>query len=136
MILKTPPKGRRLSLYVDVREPAKFFRNARPTGVSNSQQKPGEFSVSPAPGTDGSPRPLAPNRRPSGDYSAVVPPVPIPNTEVKRCSPDDSASLGCAKVGRRQSHAPLFLPKERGSSLVSLERSTSGGGVEESRGAS
>ena len=42
------------------------------------------------------------NARSSGDNSAVVPPVPIPNTEVKRCSPDDSASIGCAKVGRRQ----------------------------------
>ena len=42
------------------------------------------------------------NSRPSGDLSAVEPPVPIPNTEVKRCSPDDSASIGCAKVGRRQ----------------------------------
>ena len=42
----------------------------------------------------------------SGDHSAVVPPVPIPNTEVKRCSPNDSASLGGAKVGRRQSYRP------------------------------
>src|SRR5579862_42167 len=40
--------------------------------------------------------------RPSGDTSAVAPPVPIPNTEVKRCSPDGSASLGCARVGRCQ----------------------------------
>ena len=40
--------------------------------------------------------------------SAVAPPVPIPNTEVKRCSPDDSASLGCAKVGHRQNYAPLL----------------------------
>ena len=38
----------------------------------------------------------------SGDHSAVDPPVPIPNTEVKRCSPDGSASIGCARVGRRQ----------------------------------
>ena len=38
----------------------------------------------------------------SGDHSAVAPPVPIPNTEVKRRSPDGSASLGCARVGRRQ----------------------------------
>ena len=38
----------------------------------------------------------------SGDISVVVPPVPIPNTEVKRCSPDDSTSIGCAKVGNRQ----------------------------------
>ena len=44
--------------------------------------------------------------RPSGDLSAVEPPVPIPNTEVKRCSPDDSASIGCAKVGRRQYPRP------------------------------
>src|SRR5689334_18835511 len=53
-------------------------------------------------------------RQPSGDPSAVAPPVPIPNTEVKRCSPDDSASLGCAKVGRRQSYAPLLGNKEWG----------------------
>ena len=38
----------------------------------------------------------------SGDLSAAEPPVPIPNTEVKRCSPDGSASIGCARVGRRQ----------------------------------
>ena len=44
----------------------------------------------------------------------MEPPVPIPNTEVKRCSPDDSASIGCAKVGRRQSPAPLRLTPERG----------------------
>src|SRR3954447_21197022 len=42
----------------------------------------------------------------SGDLSAVVPPVPIPNTEVKRCSPDGSATIGCARVGRRQNKTP------------------------------
>ena len=44
--------------------------------------------------------------RPSGDHSAVAPPVPIPNTEVKRCSPDGSATIGCARVGRRQNKSP------------------------------
>ena len=39
----------------------------------------------------------------SGDNSAVVPPVPIPNTAVKRCSPDGSTATGRARVGRRQS---------------------------------
>src|SRR5438105_7984589 len=43
---------------------------------------------------------------PSGDPSAVAPPVPIPNTEVKRCSPDGSVTIGCARVGRRQNPAP------------------------------
>jgi hypothetical protein len=47
----------------------------------------------------------------------VAPPVPIPNTEVKRCSPDDSTSIGCAKVGRRQSYAP-FLAKAGNGALV------------------
>src|SRR5437660_10651317 len=42
----------------------------------------------------------------SGDPSAVAPPVPIPNTEVKRCSPDGSATIGCARVGRRQNKNP------------------------------
>jgi hypothetical protein len=36
----------------------------------------------------------------------VAPPVPIPNTEVKRCSPDGSATIGCARVGRRQNKRP------------------------------
>src|SRR5687767_1776606 len=60
------------------------------------------------------PLPPPPRRRcrslreqPSGDINAVVPPVPIPNTEVKRRSPDDSASIGRAKVGRCQYFAPL-----------------------------
>ena len=38
----------------------------------------------------------------SGDTSAVAPPVLIPNTEVKRCSPDGSTATGRARVGRRQ----------------------------------
>ena len=42
----------------------------------------------------------------SGDTSAVVPPVPIPNTAVKRCSPDGSAAIGRARVGRRQNKTP------------------------------
>ena len=44
----------------------------------------------------------------SGDHSAVDPPVPIPNTEVKRCSPDGSATIGCARVGRRQNKTSAF----------------------------
>ena len=42
----------------------------------------------------------------SGDISVVVPPVPIPNTEVKRCSPDGSTAIGRARVGRRQNKNP------------------------------
>ena len=36
----------------------------------------------------------------------VAPPVPIPNTEVKRCSPDGSTAIGRARVGRRQNKSP------------------------------
>ena len=36
----------------------------------------------------------------------VAPPVPIPNTEVKRCSPDGSTAKGRARVGRRQNKNP------------------------------
>lgn len=43
---------------------------------------------------------------PSGDHSAVEPPGPIPNPEVKRRSADGSASLGCARVGRCQALNP------------------------------
>ena len=46
----------------------------------------------------------------SGDYRAVAPPVPIPNTEVKRCSPDGSTATGRARVGRRQSKNPTGFP--------------------------
>src|SRR3954462_11577353 len=42
----------------------------------------------------------------SGDISVVAPPVPIPNTEVKRCSPDGSTAKGRARVGRRQNKMP------------------------------
>ena len=45
----------------------------------------------------------------------MVPPVPIPNTEVKRCSPNGSASLGCARVGRRQNYEPRPVKAGRGS---------------------
>jgi hypothetical protein len=47
----------------------------------------------------------------SGDNSAVAPPVPIPNTEVKRCSPDGSTATGRVRVGRRQNKMPArFSP--------------------------
>src|SRR5207248_3604535 len=47
----------------------------------------------------------------SGDHRAVAPPVPIPNTAVKRCSPDGSATKGRARVGRRQNKNPArFIP--------------------------
>ena len=36
----------------------------------------------------------------------MAPPVPIPNTEVKRCSPDGSTAIGRARVGRRQNKTP------------------------------
>ena len=38
----------------------------------------------------------------SGGHGTVAPPVPIPNTEVKRCCADDSMTKGYAKVGRCQ----------------------------------
>jgi hypothetical protein len=50
----------------------------------------------------------------------VVPPVPIPNTEVKRCSPNGSASLGCARVGRRQNYEPRPVKAGRGSLVSGL----------------
>src|SRR5438105_4769483 len=47
----------------------------------------------------------------SGDHRAVAPPVPIPNTAVKRCSPDGSATKGRARVGRSQNKNPArFIP--------------------------
>src|SRR6185437_10943791 len=37
-----------------------------------------------------------------GGNTAVVRPVPIPNTAVKRCRADGSSPIGSARVGRRQ----------------------------------
>ena len=45
---------------------------------------------------------LLERRRASGDHGAVEPPVPIPNTEVKRRSADGSIAIGYARVGRCQ----------------------------------
>ena len=47
----------------------------------------------------------------SGDHSTVEPPVPIPNTEVKRCSADGSATKGRVRVGRCQNY---LLPHLQG----------------------
>src|SRR5437588_9428818 len=61
------------------------------------------------------------SRLSSGDPSAVAPPVPIPNTEVKRCSPDGSATIGCARVGRRQNKNPAGY-SQRGFCFVAPAR--------------
>ena len=45
---------------------------------------------------------------PSGDQSAVEPPGPIPNPEVKRRSADGSGTIGPVRVGRRQVYARLL----------------------------
>ncbi len=44
----------------------------------------------------------------SGDQSAVEPPGPIPNPEVKRCSANGSETIGLVRVGRRQVYALLL----------------------------
>ncbi len=49
----------------------------------------------------------------SGDISVVAPPVPIPNTEVKRCSPDGSTATGRARVGRRQNYSNHGVAERR-----------------------
>src|SRR5712691_11274633 len=67
--------------------------------------------------------------RSSGDPSAVIPPVPIPNTEVKRCSPDDSAPQGCAKVGRCQSPLFFFPQGRKGKQKPGLLGQTSSAGL-------
>ena len=48
-----------------------------------------------------------PLKLPSGDQSAVEPPGPIPNPEVKRCSANGSETKGLVRVGRRQVYARL-----------------------------
>ena len=48
-----------------------------------------------------------PLKLPSGDQSAVEPPGPIPNPEVKRRSANGSETIGLVRVGRRQVYARL-----------------------------
>ena len=90
------------SLRVDARERAarklniNFIGPIRPIGLifkvtSSDPQSPG-------PDQTGSP---------SGDQSAVEPPGPIPNPEVKRRSADGSETIGLVRVGRRQVYARL-----------------------------
>ena len=50
---------------------------------------------------------MLPLKLPSGDQSAVEPPGPIPNPEVKRCSANGSETIGLVRVGRRQVYARL-----------------------------
>src|SRR5690242_16859466 len=95
--------GWKCFLYVDFRESV-FFEKVMRSSPENVRGRQKFASACP--------------EQLSGDYSAVAPPVPIPNTEVKRCSPDGSASIGCARVGRRQNLRPaawkqgagLFFP--------------------------
>jgi hypothetical protein len=47
----------------------------------------------------------------SGDQSAVEPPGPIPNPEVKRRSANGSETIGLVRVGRRQVYARLQAVK-------------------------
>ena len=64
----------------------------------SGRKKPGSVPQSPSPDQTG---------LPSGDQSAVEPPGPIPNPEVKRCSANGSGTIGLVRVGRRQVYARL-----------------------------
>ena len=44
-----------------------------------------------------------------GGHSAVVPPVPIPNTEVKCSHADGSATYVCVRVGHCQASLSIYL---------------------------
>ena len=54
----------------------------------------------------------------SGGLRVVVPPGPISNPEVKRDIADGSASIGHARVGRRQSLTAPWLNQSRGGFLL------------------
>ena len=52
----------------------------------------------------------------------MAPPVPIPNTEVKRCSPDGSTAIGRARVGRRQNTAAQHVARRAGRFVLAMLR--------------
>ena len=63
---------------------------------------------------------------PSGDQSALEPPGPIPNPEVKRRSADGSGTIGPVRVGRRQVFARLQLTLGPGSFFARMSRGNGG----------
>ncbi len=67
-------------------------------------------------------------RQNSGDLRDVAPPVPIPNTEVKRAIANDSAGIACVKVGRCQLNGPRQAKARRGSFFWALLPSNGTGG--------
>ena len=105
---------RTLSLYVDIRESAHWFFNEKRLRRTRRQRRRRRHTTR----CETSKLPVRP--RTSGDHSAVAPPVPIPNTEVKRCSPDGSACIACARVGRRQNLCPVSW--KQGAGLFSFRR--------------
>ena len=60
---------------------------------------------------------------PSGDQSAVEPPGPIPNPEVKRRSANGSETIGLVRVGRRQVYARLQAQQVLGAGLFFCQNS-------------
>src|SRR5439155_7032575 len=90
-------------LYVDIRE-SQFFEIVTSDEFAElANHSPQRFGLALASLRQQRNASAAPH---SGDNSAVVPPVPIPNTAVKRCSPDGSTATGRARVGRRQNKNP------------------------------
>ena len=83
------------ALYVGIKESATFFDSDEQWVTSEENRKSHHSSLH----QNFAPKSPAQN---SGDSSAVAPPVPIPNTAVKRCSADGSPAIGRARVGRRQ----------------------------------
>ncbi len=56
----------------------------------------------------------------SGDFVGKVPPVPIPNTEVKLAGADGTASFRCGRVGSRRNinyKEKLLFHKEKAAFL-------------------
>ena len=63
---------------------------------------------------------------PSGDQSAVEPPGPIPNPEVKRCSADGIGTTGPVRVGRRQVFARPRVTSGPGAFFVPPRQKSAG----------
>ena len=59
-----------------------------------------------------------------GDDSKKDPPVPIPNTEVKLLSAEDSLGLTYVKAGRRHARFLYFYIKHYSAIAQSVERAT------------
>ena len=100
MLKKVTPPATQMSVYADFPQEVtpllEIFLKPHKTHTKN----PPPQSPQGLPGRQDEEKTLFPLK--PGGQSAVVPPGPVPNPEVKRCRANGSRTIGPARVGRRR----------------------------------